>query len=451
MHPHLSLCTLDYPLMLRDGRAFTVRKPPGKVRKCMCGSDDHLVWKHLILLERCRGLRTTEGVTFVLTLSSVSIFVEGFTVINLNSPSWIGVGVCCDHASIQEALASLGQMIDGQQTNSQIEVVSPSVTLPILTLEDPHACMDRLEQRETSCPIHPALSSADHYFYVEAIMPVCLVGYAFESSFSKGHGRWIIEFIGTQASIAHFKLDLHCSYHQRPGHDTDHCNTLRHAIQDLIDQGDIHHIDLIENDCIHMLSWNDRLPEPMFCMTTVRLTGFHWVLRFPHRSVDPDGTPFWLTHSTPLVIGCRDTCVPITLWPEDDDLDGRDIHIVTRSGMITQLPPPTVRPFEGAASHESTHRDALIRALSQIRVETTTTPKGLIHMMTTDKATCIVFSDDDLLPEGLDHVRSLYITVGCSSHRVPSILLDNGLTLNVCPLATVIGLGFAPSDFGHFT
>ncbi|RVW66759.1 hypothetical protein CK203_066140 [Vitis vinifera] len=33
-----------------------------------------------------------------------------------------------------------------------------------------------------------------------------------------------------------FRLDLHCSYHQRPGHDTDHYNALRHAIQDLIDQ-----------------------------------------------------------------------------------------------------------------------------------------------------------------------------------------------------------------------
>ena len=72
-----------------------------------------------------------------------------------------------------------------------------------------------------------------------------------------------------------FRLDLHCSYHQGPGHDTNHCNALRHAIQDLTDQGlvklgqpsmttnplpthsthavppslgDIHHIDLIEDD-----------------------------------------------------------------------------------------------------------------------------------------------------------------------------------------------------------
>ncbi|RVW97606.1 Retrovirus-related Pol polyprotein from transposon opus [Vitis vinifera] len=60
----------------------------------------------------------------------------------------------------------------------------------------------------------------------------------------------------------------------------------------------------------------------------------------------------------------------------------------------------------------STHRDALTRALSQIRVDTTTTPEGLIHMMTAGRATCIVFSDDDLPPEGSDHTRPLYISVG---------------------------------------
>ena len=34
-----------------------------------------------------------------------------------------------------------------------------------------------------------------------------------------------------------FKTDLHCAYHQRAGYDTDSCAALRHAIQDLIDQG----------------------------------------------------------------------------------------------------------------------------------------------------------------------------------------------------------------------
>ena len=77
------------------------------------------------------------------TLSSVSIFVEGFTLIDLDSPLWIRVGgrltrvsdqldqrsnqgdmdsqiVTVDQfaaaiASIQEAIANLGQRIDGQQ------------------------------------------------------------------------------------------------------------------------------------------------------------------------------------------------------------------------------------------------------------------------------------------------------------------------------------------------
>ena len=34
-----------------------------------------------------------------------------------------------------------------------------------------------------------------------------------------------------------FKTDLHCAYHQRAGHDTNSYASLRHAIQDLIDQG----------------------------------------------------------------------------------------------------------------------------------------------------------------------------------------------------------------------
>ena len=93
---------------------------------------------------------------------------------------------------------------------------------------------------------------------------------------------------------------------------------------------------------------------------------------------------------------------------------------MTCSRRIAQAAPPITRPFGGIDSREkvrreddeilrqlqstyarisiwsllaasSTHRNALIRALSQIRVETSTTPNGLIHMMTTNRATCIVF------------------------------------------------------------
>ncbi|RVW96839.1 hypothetical protein CK203_026181 [Vitis vinifera] len=282
---------------------------------------------------------------------------------------------------------------------------------------------------------------------------------------------------------AQFRMDLHCAYHQGPGHETDRCTALRHAIQDLIDQGlvhlgqpsvttnplpthtthavpppagGIHFLDFDEtDDHVHMLSWDDPDPEPIM----------------PAGIYETSGAPYILI---PDVEEVRAPHVDISQTP--------DIQYILRGGRVMRQPPPAAaRPVEGtSASQEevraeddeilrqlqstqarisiwsllassSTHRDALTRALSQIRVDTTTTPEGLIHMMTAGRATCIVFSDDDLPPEGSDHTRPLYISVGCSGRRVPSVLLDNGSALNVCPLATAIALGYAPSDFGPST
>ncbi|WJZ90880.1 hypothetical protein VitviT2T_009995 [Vitis vinifera] len=88
-----------------------------------------------------------------------------------------------------------------------------------------------------------------------------------------------------------FRMDLHCAYYQGPRHETDRCTALRHAIQDLIDQGLVHlgqpsvttnplpahttravhppadGIHFLEfsdhDDYIHMLSWDDTDPEPI--------------------------------------------------------------------------------------------------------------------------------------------------------------------------------------------
>ena len=88
-----------------------------------------------------------------------------------------------------------------------------------------------------------------------------------------------------------FRMDLHYAYHQGPGHETNCCTALRHAIQDLIDQGLVHlgqssvttnplpahtthvvpssvdGIHFLEfsdhDDYIHMLSWDDTKPEPI--------------------------------------------------------------------------------------------------------------------------------------------------------------------------------------------
>ena len=68
-------------------------------------------------------------------------------------------------------------------------------------------------------------------------------------------------------------------------------------------------------------------------------------------------------------------------------------------------------------------------------------------MLTTGRASCIVFLEDDLPPKGSDQTRPLHISIGCLGRCVPSVLLDNGSTLNVCPLATAIALGYGPTYF----
>ena len=148
----------------------------------------------------------------------------------------------------------------------------------------------------------------------------------------------------------------------------------------------------------------------------------------------PPVSPVYLQHVPPMT--------PFILFPEEYRPSHIDVQIVTRSGRVAQ-PPPIDRPFAGIAAREevqrendeilrqlrttqarisiwsllassSTHRDALVRALGQIRVDTATTLEGLIHMLTADRATCIVFSDDDLPLEGSNHVRPLFIDVVCS-------------------------------------
>ena len=114
---------------------------------------------------------------------------------------------------------------------------------------------------------------------------------------------------------------------------------------------------LIEDDSIHMLSWDDGLPEPIVLHDSYEVDGVSVVPQTP--------APFQLTHPTPLVIGRQDAFVPFTLWPEDDDSAWREIQIVTRSGRIAQPPPPVVRPFEGTTSHEEVRRedDEVLRQL----------------------------------------------------------------------------------------
>ncbi|RVW61970.1 hypothetical protein CK203_065105 [Vitis vinifera] len=169
----------------------------------------------------------------------------------------------------------------------------------------------------------------------------------------------------TPACATTLQMDLHCSYHQGPGHDTDHCARLE------------------------------------TCYTGLDRSG-----------------------SEPIVL--------------DDgyEVDTVGSQTFTPFSLISDWIPFELTPIAPSAIAH--------------RVETTIT-RRIDSYDDGCRATCIVFSDDDLPPDGLDHVRPLYITVGCSGRRVPSVLLDNGSALNVCPLATAIALGFRAFRFWSFS
>ena len=115
-----------------------------------------------------------------------------------------------------------------------------------------------------------------------------------------------------------------------------------------------------------------------------------------------------------------------------------------------QITPARISIWSLLAS-STTLRKTLIRALSRIRVDINTSSEGLIHMLTVDRASCIVFSEDDLPLEDSNHTRPLHISVGCLGYCVPFVHLDNGSALNFCPLATTIALGYGPTHFESST
>ncbi|RVW66974.1 hypothetical protein CK203_064062 [Vitis vinifera] len=125
----------------------------------------------------------------------------------------------------------------------------------------------------------------------------------------------------------------------RAGHDTDSCSALRHAIQDLIDQG------LVD------------LGRPGVAIDRYLLMTLEQYLH-PRKGIygPPPVSPVYLQHVPPMT--------PFILFPEEYRPPHRDVQIVTRSGRVAQ-PPPVDRPFVGIAAREEVQRedDEILRQL----------------------------------------------------------------------------------------
>ena len=162
-------------------------------------------------------------------------------------------------------------------------------------------------------------------------------------------------------------------------------------------------IEHTEND-IFMMGWDGDSPQLIGLYEESNLNGYTFGQQIPRPfrlTMDeipqhPLVSPVYLQHVPPLA--------PFILFPKGYGPINKDVQIATRSGRVAQ-PPPVDRPFAGTVASEevhreddkilhqlrttqarisiwsllassSTHRDALVKALGQIRVDTTTTPKG---------------------------------------------------------------------------
>ena len=88
------------------------------------------------------------------------------------------------------------------------------------------------------------------------------------------------------------------------------------------------------------------------------------------------------------------------------------------------------------------HHTALIKLLNESVVLPDSTPEqlsGMIGSLIVQRS--LSFSDENLYPLRRKHNLALHITVQTWRKVIPQVLIDNGSTINVCPLKTAKCIG----------
>ncbi|KAL0533834.1 hypothetical protein IC582_028105 [Cucumis melo] len=93
------------------------------------------------------------------------------------------------------------------------------------------------------------------------------------------------------------------------------------------------------------------------------------------------------------------------------------------------------------------HRKALLDILNKAHVGHDISVEkfsGIIGNITSSNS--IVFTDDEIPPEGLGHTKALHIQLKCKDYVIARVLVDNGSALNIMPKSTLLML---PVDMSH--
>ena len=93
------------------------------------------------------------------------------------------------------------------------------------------------------------------------------------------------------------------------------------------------------------------------------------------------------------------------------------------------------------------HRKALFKVLKEVKIPEGVSEETLGHIISSVFASNqISFSYEELGEDGIQHNKALFIVVKSSNKIISRVLVDNGSSLNVCPLATLNLLEVEPSS-----
>ena len=93
------------------------------------------------------------------------------------------------------------------------------------------------------------------------------------------------------------------------------------------------------------------------------------------------------------------------------------------------------------------HREALLKALGEAYVTPTISVDGIEQLVGNIIASaCITITNEEIPLEGRDSTKALHSSIKCKSHFVPRVLFDNGSSLNVIPMSTLLRLPIDIAD-----
>ncbi|XP_070036551.1 uncharacterized protein [Nicotiana tomentosiformis] len=208
-----------------------------------------------------------------------------------------------------------------------------------------------------------------------------------------------------------------CAYHSgMKGHTIEECRTLKDKIETLIDTKVIQAKETAPN------VRNNPLPDHRGDGVNVIETDKEWDLEGSIGLIQEGHDP---------------KTSPVTLIP-----------IIVKTQVPIEVEVGAPMPFEVEISilsllqNSETHRNSLMKVLSEAYVPTNITSGEMANMVgQVLESHKITSHKDELPPEGPSHNRELHIIVQLEDKFIARVLIDGGSSLNICPLTTLKRLG----------